>query len=247
MIRAIIIDDEQNNIDNLRKLLQNYCPDLTIVDEALNADDAEKIIPEQKPDIVFLDVQLPGKSGFDILKSLPSYSFEIIFVTAFDKYGIQAIKFSAIDYILKPINIEELKMAVSKATEKIKQKKQNLQLENLLQLLKHNQEKEDHRIALPVMKEIRFVKTQDIVRCESSNNYTTFYLVNDEKLTVSKPIYEYEELLMQRAIQAESFDHRLAVFGGRVLGQHQIDRIAGEAAEEKHDRRDQHQQNDALQ
>ena len=195
MIRAIIIDDEQNNIDNLRKLLQTYCPDLTIVDEALNADDAEKIIPEQKPDIVFLDVQMPGKSGFDILKSLPSYSFEIIFVTAFDKYGIQAIKFSAIDYILKPINIEELKMAVSKATEKIKQKKQNLQLENLLQLLKHNQEKEDHRIALPVMKEIRFVKTQDIVRCESSNNYTTFYLVNDEKLTVSKPIYEYEELL----------------------------------------------------
>ncbi|MEJ0105264.1 MAG: LytTR family DNA-binding domain-containing protein [Bacteroidota bacterium] len=195
MINAIIIDDEQNNIDNLQKLLQKYCPEVTIAATALNADRGKQIILQQTPDLVFLDIQMPGKNGFDLLKSLNTYSFEIIFVTAFDKYGIQAVKFAAIDYLLKPIDIEELKSAVNKAIEKIHQRKQNHQLENLLRLLRQNQQRDEHRIALPAAKEIRFVKTQDIIRCESSNNYTTFFLLNGEKLIVSKPIYEYEELL----------------------------------------------------
>ncbi|HLK29173.1 MAG TPA: LytTR family DNA-binding domain-containing protein [Puia sp.] len=195
MTRAIIIDDEQNNIDNLIKLLQKYCPDVIISAAAMNADDGRKIIIEQKPDLIFLDIQMPGKNGFDLLKSLSNHDFEIIFVTAFDKYGIQAVKFAAIDYLLKPINIEELKQAVNKAIGKTKQKKQNLQLENLLQLLQETQQKQEHRIALPTAKEIRFARTEDIIRCESSNNYTSFFLASGEKLIVSKPIYEYEELL----------------------------------------------------
>ncbi|MGC4038148.1 MAG: LytTR family DNA-binding domain-containing protein [Chitinophagaceae bacterium] len=195
MIRAIIVDDEQNNIDNLGKLLEKYCHEVTVISTATNADDGKKIIVELKPDLLFLDIQMPEKNGFDLLQSLPRHSFEVIFVTAFDRYGIQAVKFSAIDYLLKPINIDELKQAVTKAIEKIQQKKQNLQLENLLQLLQANRHKEDHRIALPGMKETRFAKTTAIIRCESSNNYTTFYLTDDEKLVVSKPIYEYEELL----------------------------------------------------
>ena len=195
MIRAVIIDDEQNNIDNLQKLLQKYCPEVIIAATALNAENGKRMIREQTPDLVFLDIQMPGKNGFDLLKSLTNYSFQIIFVTAFDKYGIQAVKFAAIDYLLKPIDIEELKSAVDKAVGKIHQNKQNHQLENLLRLLQQNQQRDEHRIALPAVKEIRFVKTQDIIRCESSNNYTTFFLLNGEKLIVSKPIYEYEELL----------------------------------------------------
>jgi len=195
MINAIIVDDEQHNIDNLKNLLSKYCPEVTIVATAQNADEARQIILRENPDLLFLDIQMPRKNGFDLLQSLNNFSFEIIFVTAFDKYGIRAIKFSAIDYVLKPVNIPELKSAIEKATEKINQKKKNLKLENLLQLLEQKHVPEDHRIALPTLKEIRFAKTVDIIRCESSNNYTSFFLIGKEKLIVSKPIYEYEELL----------------------------------------------------
>jgi len=195
MLKAVIIDDEQNNIDNLSILLAQYCPQVKVTATALNANDGKEIILKLKPDIVFLDIQMPGETGFDLLKSLPDHFFEIIFVTAFDKYGIQAVKFAAIDYLLKPINIEELKDAVHKAVLKRDSQKQNLQLNNFLELLKLQQQKEEHRIALPTGKEIRFVKTQDIYHCESSNNYTNFFIVNGEKLLVSKPIYEFEELL----------------------------------------------------
>ncbi|HVM88200.1 MAG TPA: LytTR family DNA-binding domain-containing protein [Puia sp.] len=195
MIKGVIIDDEQNNIDNLSRLLQKYCPDVLITGTAMDADTGKQLILAEYPQLVFLDIQMPEKNGFDLLKSLSNYSFEIIFVTAYDKYGIQAVKFAAIDYLLKPINIEELKQAVDKAVVKTKNKKQNLQLENLLQMLQETQQKQEHRIALPTAKEIRFAKTQDIIRCESSNNYTSFFLMSGEKLIVSKPIYEYEELL----------------------------------------------------
>ena len=195
MINAIIIDDEQNNIDNLSILLQQNCPQVNVVAVALNADEGKKIILKHNPDLAFLDIQMPDKNGFDLLKSLPDYSFEIIFVTAYDQYGIQAVKFSAIDYLLKPINIDDLKTAVEKVEKKSYIKKQNLQLENLIQLLQQKQHKEFHRIALQSNKETRFVETNKIVRCESSNNYTTFFLINNEKIIVSKPIYEYEELL----------------------------------------------------
>ena len=194
-INAVIIDDEQNNIDNLQYLLTRHCPQVQVTATARNADVGKTIIEQQQPDLLFLDIQMPGKNGFELLQSLPGYRFEVIFVTAFDQYGIQAVKFAALDYLLKPINAEELKTAVGKAGEKNKQQKQNLQIENLLQLLQHQQQKEEHRIALPTVKETRFVHTQDIVRCESANNYTTFYFTSKEKLMVSKPIYEYEELL----------------------------------------------------
>lgn len=195
IIKAVVIDDEQNNIDNLAILLNQYCKQVNIAASALNADEGEKIILQHTPDLVFLDIQMPGKSGFDLLKNLRQPQFEIIFVTAFDKYGIQAVKFSAIDYLLKPIKIDDLKDAVNKAVAKCMQKKQNLQLENLLQVLKNNQQKEEHRIALSSAKETRFVKTNDIIRCESSNNYTSFFLMNGEKIITSKPIFEYEEIL----------------------------------------------------
>lgn len=194
-VSAVIIDDEQNNIDNLWLLLQAHCPQVNIVATAKNATDGEAIILQHTPDLVFLDIQMPGKNGFELLQSVQGLSFEVIFVTAYDQFGIQAVKFSAIDYLLKPVPVEELKQAVQKAIQKGSLKKQNLQLENLIHLLQQQQNKEEHRVALTTLKETRFVQTKQIIRCASSNNYTSFFLADGDKLIVSKPIYEYEEIL----------------------------------------------------
>ncbi len=195
MIRSVIIDDEVNNIDNLNGLLQQYCPQVHVAGTAMNAESGARIIKELAPQLVFLDIQMPDKSGFDMLKDLHDYNFEIILATAYDTYGIQAVKFSALDYLLKPLNIAELKSAVTKAEKRIKESQKNHELENLLTLIKNREEKSTHRLALPTMKETRFVNPREIIRCESTNAYTSFYLVNNEKIVVSKPIYEYEELL----------------------------------------------------
>jgi two-component system LytT family response regulator len=195
MIKAIIIDDEKNNIENIAGLLAQHNLPVTIVGSATNADDGIKAILEHQPDLLFLDIQMPQKNGFDVLKALPRHNFEVIFVTAFDQYGIQAVKFSAIDYLLKPVNPEELKIAINKVEEKINKKKDNLQLENLMQLIRDKDAKKDHKLALASTKEIQFVNTTDIIRCESSNAYTQFFLSDGKNIMVSKPIFEYEELL----------------------------------------------------
>jgi two-component system LytT family response regulator len=194
-MRAIIVDDEQNNIDNLTFLLKKYCPAVSVIATANNALDGKKQILEHEPDILFLDIQMPGQNGFALLNSLSNYSFEVIFVTGFDQYGVQAIRFSALDYLLKPIDHIELESAVKKAEQKFRQKSQNLQLENLMKLLQNGQQRVEHRIALPSAKETRFVKTNQIIRCEAENNYTVFFLTGGEKLVISKPMFEYEELL----------------------------------------------------
>jgi two-component system LytT family response regulator len=157
-MKVIIIDDEDNNIENLQELLKKYCPEVRIVGIATNAEAGNALIAQLQPDIVFLDIEMPGKNGFELLKSLPVHNFEIIFVTAHHQYGIQAVKFAAIDYILKPIDIEELKAAVAKATRKRAAQQQNLQLENLIQILQQQQVKTEHRIALPTAKETRLPK-----------------------------------------------------------------------------------------
>lgn len=195
MINAVIIDDEINNIDNLEGLLKKYCPQVQVTGTAMNADEGITLIKKLQPKLIFLDIQMPGKNGFDMLSDLPDHNFEIILITAHDQYGIKAIKFSAVDYLLKPLDIEELKRAIQKAAQRIKEKMQNHELENLLQLLKNREEKSAHKLALPTLKETRFVSPRDIIRCESSNAYTSFYISTGEKIVVSKPIYEYEELL----------------------------------------------------
>lgn len=194
-IKAILIDDEQPNLDNLRALLKQYCPQVTIHGTARSATEARKLITEIQPELLFLDIQMPAENGFDLLRSLSSHQFEVIFVTAYDQYAIQAIRFAAIDYLLKPIDIGELQAAVERAIRQRDLRQGSKQLENLMQLLKNHSNKDEQRISLSTSKETRFVKTGDIIRCESSNNYTTFYLTDNEKLLVSKPIYEYEELL----------------------------------------------------
>jgi two-component system LytT family response regulator len=193
-IRGIIIDDETNNIENLEILLNQYYPEIDIVATAKNAEEGISAIQAQQPDLVFLDIQMPDKSGFELLKALPNIPFEVIFITAFDQYGIQAIKFSALDYLLKPINIMELQLAVTKAINKIAQKQQNKNIENLLSYIKTGN-KEAPKIALPTLQEIMYVRVDDIVRCEASNNYTTFHLQTGEQVLVCKTLKEFVELL----------------------------------------------------
>lgn len=195
MIRAVIIDDEANNIDNLKALLLRHCPQVTIEGHAFDADAGREVINSVQPDLVFLDIQMPGKTGFDLLKSIPKPAFEIIFVTGFDQYGIQAIRFSAIDYLLKPIDPQDLQTAVARAADKINERQQNTQIQNLVQLLLNSQQKSEHRIGLSSAKETRFVKTSEIVRCQAENNYTIFFLQSSEQILVSKPMFEYDEML----------------------------------------------------
>jgi two-component system LytT family response regulator len=194
-ITALLIDDEKNNLTNLSGLLAGYCPEVSVIGEAQHAAEGREQILRLHPDLVFLDIQMPVTNGFQLLQQLPTPSFEVIFVTAHDQYGIQAVKFAAVDYLLKPIDVNELQAAVHKSARRLAEKKKNAQLDNLLQLLHQQQNKEEHRIALATQKETRFLYTRQIIRCESDNNYCYFFLDNGDKLLVSKPMYEYEPLL----------------------------------------------------
>lgn len=193
-MKAAIIDDELNNVNNLISLLKQYCPFVNVVGTALNSDEGKKIIQNNDIDILFLDIQMPNKSGFDLLSELSSYSFQVIFVTAFDSYAIRAIKFSALDYLLKPINVNDLIASVKKAERKNKKEFSDSQIRNLLTHI-GELSSERENIALPLLNEIRFIHIHEIVFCQSENNYTIFNLANGEKIVVSKGLYEYEELL----------------------------------------------------
>jgi two-component system, LytTR family, response regulator len=193
-IKAIIVDDEPHNIENLQMMLGKWCADIQIVGSASTADEAISIINRLHPDLVFLDIQMPGKSGFDVLKESVPIHFEVIFITAYDQYGIQAIKFSALDYLLKPVEVAELQLAVEKAKIKLTARQKNLNAENLIDFIKRSQH-DIPKIALPTMQEIRYVKVNEIIRCEASNNYTTFHFNDGEKLLVCKTLKEFSELL----------------------------------------------------
>ena len=193
-MKAILIDDEISNLENLRTLLEKHCPQVTITATAQNVNDAVNAIEKYLPHLVFLDIQMGEQTGFDVLKLLPKRNFEVIFVTAYDQYGIQAVKFAALDYLLKPIDIDELLNAVNKAEQKLATQIQNVQLDFLLQQIK-KPETTVSKIALPMQSEIRYVALSDIIRCEADNSYTFFFLANGEKILVSKSLKEYADLL----------------------------------------------------
>jgi two-component system, LytTR family, response regulator len=193
MIKAIIVDDEKLNIENLSILIKKHCPEVIIAGSAESISEAKLIIESQKPHVVFLDIQMGTSSGFDLLKNITDRNFEVIFVTAYDKYGIQAVKFAALDYILKPIDTNELLLAIAKVKEKMAAQQSRRQLDFLVDYLKQNDK--PAKIALPQQQEVRYVPVADIVRCEAQNTYTWFFLSNNEKILVSKPLKEYDELL----------------------------------------------------
>ena len=193
-MKAIVIDDEQSNIDNIIALLNKYCPRVKILGTATDILEAEQLINTHKPDILFLDIQMGEQTGFDLLNVLPEKNFEVVFITAFDKYGIEAIKFAALDYLLKPVVIADLVLAVNKAEDKIATKEKNKQLQFLLNHIKSG-EQFPTKIALPQLHEIRYVPVNEIVRCEADNSYTFFHLSGGERILISRSIKEYNELL----------------------------------------------------
>jgi len=194
MMKAVLIDDEISNLENLRILLEKNCPQVAIIATAQNISDAVDAIENLLPDLVFLDIQMGEHTGFDVLKLVPKRNFEVIFVTAYDQYGIQAVKFAALDYLLKPIDIDELKNAVYKAEHKLATQIRSSQLDFLLQQLK-KPETNVSKIALPMQSEIRYVLLSEIIRCEADNTYTHFFLSDNEKILVSKSLKEYADLL----------------------------------------------------
>ncbi len=193
-MKAIIIEDDKENRIQLRALLDKHCRQVTIIGEASGADEGAKIILALKPDLIFLDIQLQGESGFDLLSSLGAYDFEIIFITGYDEYAIQAIRCSALDYILKPVGVTELTNAVTKADRKIKHSRIDTRVNNLLDIVSHP-DKLDHKIALPVSKGHLLVFPGDIVYLRSSNNYTNFIMMDSKEILVSKGLYKFEEIL----------------------------------------------------
>lgn len=193
MIKSVIVDDEENGRSNLKEVLKRYCPDVFILSEAASAQEGALIVTQKQPDLVFLDIEMPGGSGFEMLRLLKSREFEVIFITAYDQYGIQAIKFSAIDYILKPINYLDLIEAVNKVQKRLFEKKGNKRLLNLVQNMESAQN--DKRLALPTQNSVEFIEVNSIIRCQADNNYTEFHLLGDRKLLVCKTLKEYEEIL----------------------------------------------------
>lgn len=193
-MRAILVDDESANLKNLEVLLAKYCREVKVVGVAKQVEEAVEIINLHRPDLLFLDIQMGKSTGFDLLSLLEDKSFEVIFVTAYDQYGIQAVKFAALDYLLKPIIPDELINAVIKAESRIRNKIQNEQLNFLLKQFK-SPEVLVQKIALPQHNEIRYVPINEISRCEADNTYTFFFLATGDKILISKPLKEYSDLL----------------------------------------------------
>lgn len=193
-ISSIVIDDEPHNIENLMAILTKWGKEVRVVATASTVEEGIAAINAHQPQLLFLDIQLQEQSGFELLQALPHIDFEVIFITAFDQYGIQAIKFSALDYLLKPINIHELQQAIAKAKEKIALKTQNLNLQNLLAFMGAHKSKSP-KIALPTLQQTHYVPLDEIIRCESSNNYTTFFLKDQSSILVCKTLKEFVELL----------------------------------------------------
>jgi two-component system LytT family response regulator len=194
MLAAIIIDDETNSRNALLQKIAKHCPEVTVIAECENGEQGIESIEIKKPDIVFLDVEMPRMNGFTMLQQLKNKNFEVIFITAYDHYAIKAIKFSALDYLLKPVEVEDLKAAVEKVTQKRKQLDGNKRVELLLQ--NFLEEKAAHqRIAIASMEGLQFVPTDDIIYLEANSNYTGFYLTGNRKIMAAKTLKDFEEIL----------------------------------------------------
>lgn len=199
MLKALLVDDEDNNLESLAFLLHNDCEGIVVSGKVSNAGQARDWLAQHDADVIFLDINLPGENGFEFLSSLDTQNFKVIFVTAYNEYAIQAIKASALDYILKPVGISELQATV----EKLKRSfispvaaEQNQQLlQHLLQTV--NKKALPTKIALPQLGGISFIEVDDMVSLQADSNYTIIHMNTMQKLVVSKSLKEFEELLDQ--------------------------------------------------
>lgn len=194
MIRSVIIDDEKKSRDVLKSLLENHCQNVEIIAEADGVKSAVEIINKLKPDVIFLDIQMPDGSGFKLLEKLDKIDFDVIFTTAFDQYAIRAIKYSALDYLLKPISPDDLVIAVEKVRKRKLDKRENQNIKVLLENINKPKE-EAPKIVLSTSDKIHIIDISNIIRCESDNYYTRFFFKESPPLLVSKTLKENEDIL----------------------------------------------------
>lgn len=190
MISAVLIDDENNALEVLEWQLQTFCPEVAIVTSCNSAIAGIDAITKHQPNLVFLDVEMPGHNGFDVVRAFPNPTFQVIFTTAYDQFAIKAIKFAAFDFLLKPIDSGELKEAVERFTKQI-QTPSMQNYERLEQAYYHDLQK----ISLPTSEGLTFIAPNDIIRCESSSNYTRIFFTDKKQMLISKTLKEVEQLL----------------------------------------------------
>ena len=193
-IGAIIIDDEQPCMNALTAQLKYHFSDIDVLQTCASAEDGLKAIAAHRPDIVFLDIYMPGTNGFELLEKLEDISFEIIFTTAFDNYAVRAFQVNALNYLLKPVNDEDLIQTINRYKDRLHQQTSLQQLASLLDSMRNAQRGID-KIAIPTYKGYRFALIQDIIRLEADGNYTMFHFIDGSKLVVSKSLKEYETIL----------------------------------------------------
>ncbi|MCB0397508.1 MAG: response regulator transcription factor [Flavobacteriales bacterium] len=199
MIQCIIVDDEKKNREALSKMLDQFCPNVKVAGEADCVNEAKDLVNQTNPDLVFLDVEMPGDDGFSLLEQVDNPNFEVIFTTAHAAYAVKAIKFAALDFLLKPINLSELRTAVDKVGNKLEQK-QEKEVNPTIDLIKSSKNVkgfEFSKIALPTADGIEICDVSDILRCEADRSYCIFYFRDGNRVMVSRSLGEYEEMLTE--------------------------------------------------
>lgn len=195
MIKAIIVDDERKFIDSLNEMInENFRDRMQVIAKSKSVKEAVHAIKIYDPDLVFLDIEMPPGNGFQVLEQIENKKFEVIFTTAYDQYAIKAIRFSALDFLLKPFGVQDLTEALKRYDEKMLTEKTQKQYEVLLYNIKSVSDSQK-KIALPTLNGFAVVSLGDIIRCESESNYTQFYLKGKSRILVCKPLKDYEELL----------------------------------------------------
>jgi len=215
MINAILIDDEVHCLDSLSILINKFCPDVQILQRCLSAKQGLEAVMKYKTDLVFLDVEMPSMNGFQFLEQFNKIPFSVIFTTAYDKYAIKAIRFSALDYLLKPIDSKELIAAVHKV-EAHKHQPTGEQFRMLLDKIQ-NKENGLAKIAVPIAEGFELVKAEDIITCEADNNYTYLHLKNKKKITACRTLKEVEE-------QLESFSSFIRVHHSYIVNLNEVNK-----------------------
>lgn len=194
MLKAILIDDEQECLDVLEMELNSFCPDVQVVAKCLSGEEGIENIKNLKPELVFLDISMPKMSGFDMLAKLDKYNFDVVFVTAYDSFALTAFEFCAIDYLLKPVSPDKLIRAIERFNEK---HKKTINLQNLEMLLANMRGSFGTRknIAVPTLEGLEFIATDDILYAEADGAYAWIYLANKEKIIISRTLKDLEVLL----------------------------------------------------
>ncbi len=197
MVRTIIIDDEKNALEVMEHQLKRCCPSIEILASCSDPDKGIQAIKRYKPDLIFLDIEMPHKNGFDVLNETKGLGYDVIFTTAYNQFAIKAFKFSALDYLLKPIDVNELKDAVEKVQSKLKNENFQEKVQKLFDnyFIEKSIVSDNGKIALPIGSGFEFISTQEIIRCESISNYSQIFLIHNKRITLSRTLKEVEEIL----------------------------------------------------